>query len=702
MKKSFGIFTFILFFVLGTLLFSVSASAYLDPSAVTFIVQAVAGIAIASVTAVGFYFKKLKRKFKKGDDNAPVDTISALELSKELEEFDDSEFDVMPKTDFFPVNPNYKKDVTVKDEKKKAESNVPETTGEGFKAKLKYFWSDTRSYAKRFVISVFPVFFLVMTFVFFGPFEMALTNSSSLVFKPLTVGLTMGLSALGISIAVALIMPLLRGRLFNYAVCATFATSIAGYLQGNFLNGELGSLTGDTIGWHLMLKEMTINLVIWAVIFIIPFILSYFSRKIWKNAVQFVSIIIIAAQIVGIVSLFITPKVFDDTYLSDDSDYYFSEDDLYKFSSDHNVVVFLLDRLDYDCITEVLKHDPNFFDKLDGFTSYTNAISEFARTLPGASHILTGFEENVYLENAEDYLDNSYSASGKNILEVIKNAGYDIDIYSTVNTMFGTPTKFTDYVSNMSTATSKTNYQRLVANMSLVSAYRYAPIALKPFFWCYSDDINAGIYIESTRYEIDEIRFDRDLEEMSLDTSSKHFKFYHFNGPHAPYILNEDGTKSEFVTSRREQTMGSFNILYRTFEKMKELGIYESSEIFIVADHGEAVSDKRPLQKATAIGLFHKPSGASGTELKYNDAPVSHKNIPSTILRSMGVENYLDFGTPLDAVKENDETVVRYFYKSVMEDGHEKKIYKYEIKGHASDFKNYKIVDEYLVVDYFY
>lgn len=44
------------------LLFGVNASAYIDPSVITYVIQAVAGIAIAVGAAVGIYFRKAKKK----------------------------------------------------------------------------------------------------------------------------------------------------------------------------------------------------------------------------------------------------------------------------------------------------------------------------------------------------------------------------------------------------------------------------------------------------------------------------------------------------------------------------------------------------------------------------------------------------------------------------------------------------------------
>lgn len=44
------------------LLFGVNAQAYVDPSVITYVIQAVAGIAIAVGAAVGIYFRKAKKK----------------------------------------------------------------------------------------------------------------------------------------------------------------------------------------------------------------------------------------------------------------------------------------------------------------------------------------------------------------------------------------------------------------------------------------------------------------------------------------------------------------------------------------------------------------------------------------------------------------------------------------------------------------
>ena len=91
MKKKSMIFTFALFFVLGTFLFSTTASAYIDPSAMTFLTQVIVGIVIASGTAVGFFFKKMKRKLKKdGSKPSQKANQTTVETFDNDDEFDDS------------------------------------------------------------------------------------------------------------------------------------------------------------------------------------------------------------------------------------------------------------------------------------------------------------------------------------------------------------------------------------------------------------------------------------------------------------------------------------------------------------------------------------------------------------------------------------------------------------------------------------
>lgn len=173
----------------------------------------------------------------------------------------------------------------------------------------------------------------------------------------------------------------------------------------------------------------------------------------------------------------------------------------------------------------------------------------------------------------------------------------------------------------------------MLKNLLTLSAYRYAPLLMKPFFWCYTDEVANSAFRESKRYEIDESKYAAQLAgALSADREKNSFKFYHFFGPHAPYTLNEDGTKSDAPTDVVSQTKGSFQILYNMFDRMKQLGIYKDAAIIITADHGDPVYDSKPLQKATRIGLFYKPPGAENTPFRNQKRLFHSKTYPPRCL----------------------------------------------------------------------
>ncbi len=62
MKKLLAFFTF---FILSMVLCVTYAMAYIDPSAMTYIIQIVAGAVIAIGAALGFYWRRLKRAVRK-------------------------------------------------------------------------------------------------------------------------------------------------------------------------------------------------------------------------------------------------------------------------------------------------------------------------------------------------------------------------------------------------------------------------------------------------------------------------------------------------------------------------------------------------------------------------------------------------------------------------------------------------------------
>lgn len=89
MKKLTGFAIFCFSFLLAMAGFSATASAYIDPSAMTYIVQVVVGIVVVGGAAFGFYFNKLKRALRRKGEKKP----ETIPVANDEEIDDNGEFD---------------------------------------------------------------------------------------------------------------------------------------------------------------------------------------------------------------------------------------------------------------------------------------------------------------------------------------------------------------------------------------------------------------------------------------------------------------------------------------------------------------------------------------------------------------------------------------------------------------------------------
>lgn len=576
------------------------------------------------------------------------------------------------------------------------EQAAPQKRAPGVREKLAALWKDKRSYPKRLLLALIVSFAAAFTFLFFGPVEITASSASSLNFTLASVTPILAVVCAVSTVVLAAILALLRGKIFNYVVTGVFSLTLCGYIQGNILNGSLGALTGDAILWQTKKLSLLLNLLVWLILFLIPYLVLYFSKKIWKNALRFVSLALVLMQGVALITIaaggaFATTKERHNILTTDD---------MFSYSTNGNTLIFVLDRLDYDFIEDILSENEDFFSPLTGFTQYTNAISELARTKPAINYMLTGRDDLIYQLPQEEYFEKSWENGDKNILRELHESEFQVDLYTEIACMLGQGDSTMGYVDNLQTQNARLNYPGVVKQLAFLSAYRYTPVALKPFFWCYTDDVNKGSFQNSKEYILDEVSYKDGIAGFHTQDSAGAFKLYHFNGSHPPYYVDENGRHDSRGTSSRAQTKGNFNILFEAFAKMKEMGIYENTSIIITADHGDPIADDLPVQKATRIGFFYKPAGASEEPLRLSNAPVSLRNIPATVAKSAGLD-YEKYGVPIDEVPEDAE-VVRTFYKSVMEASHEKEIYVYEILGDAADFNNWKNIEVRPAPNYYY
>lgn len=568
--------------------------------------------------------------------------------------------------------------------------------------KLRSLWGDKRPYFKRVLLLGSAMLAMCYTFIFFGPLEMVAFGAGTLDYSYKDVLTPLGIFAAIILIAGTLLTALLRGKIFNYTLTVIFSLTVSGYIQGALLNGSLGTLTGESVDWAASRGVMWLDMLFWVAVLIIMLFVMYLSRKVWKSVIIAVSMLLVVMQAAPTVA--IVTGAYEQTKTEPITDYYMSIDKMFDYSPDKNTFVFVLDYMDYSFIEEIAKSDADFFDGLDGFTGYTDATSTFCRTQPALSNVLTGNTDLAYNVTAEEFYKESWTADGKDILKDIDSKGYDIQFFSSPKFLFSDPSHPEKYISNFQNTKASINYPTLIGKMLTLSSYRYAPIALKPFYWADTHYYNKDIFDTSSikRYTYGDGNYKTLFTYATTELDKNGFKFYHFNGSHPPQTLKEDGTYSDTPTDAITQTKGVFNILFGAFKRMKELGIYDNATIIITADHGDVNTLVSNELTPIKIGMFYKPAGSAGAAFKWSNAQVSNANIPATIIKSTGAD-YSKYGKALDDIAEG-ENVVRKFYRIIMntsdwlDDGYQ----IYEITGPASDKSNWKLASTHEVKHKFY
>ncbi|MBS5724551.1 MAG: sulfatase-like hydrolase/transferase [Clostridiales bacterium] len=565
-----------------------------------------------------------------------------------------------------------------------------------FKEKWKDLTRERRSWKIRLLIALLVSFSFAYTLTVFGPFELYLPNMSYYTFSFMELVLPMILVGIGTTAVLTLILMLLRGKFFTWGASAVFSTTVCAYIQGNFLNLDLGALDGTAIAWETFTMAMLVNCIVWAVIFLIPYIVAYFKPKFWRRALVFLSALLIVMQSVALGFLLIK-----NDFIGNVTNGYLSKSTIYELSPENNVVVFLLDRFDQFYSEEVLNTRPEIKEGLSDFVYYDNVCGSYSRTFPAVTYLLTGVPCKYDIPVTR-YFRKAWTEG--TFLKDIKDAGYQSKIYTDVNYVIKNVDYATDKIDNIGKYPQKTDTWRMIKAMLTLSAYRYTPIAMKPFFWLYSGDLENITSVDadvSDKYLTDDAGFWRGLktDKLSIKEDSKgSFVFYHLRGAHDPYVMDENGNTPEGGTGGASgwnaypQIIGNMNMILEYIQQLKEKGLYEDTTIIITADHGYT-GTLEELDFPRALTLMVKPRGANaGEPIQYNSAPLTPENIQATILRDLGID-YEAYGQAVDEVPE-DAQITRYFYMSGSDPLNIKRDYNlvtYKIEGDIKDFSNWSI-----------
>ena len=522
-----------------------------------------------------------------------------------------------------------------------------------------------KAFFKERLSLLLAVLFPVYMFFLHAPFEMYLTNSGDFWF---------GLSdfwwlVVAVFAAVYTVLFLIGAFLPKKLRDAYSVLGIAGglcvYVQGNFLNLDLGTLNGSEIVWSDYKSQFLTNAAIWLSVIAIALIVFVIFKNKALKVLTAVSAFVLLMQAVTLGTLLIG-GIQAEAGRSNVTGYSVTDKNLYTVSDDENVIVMILDMFDNEYMRTILQEDPDAKETFKDFTFFDNAVGSHSTTAYSVGTILTGGvignEEAGLKENVDKAFENT------RLFDDLAAQGYVFDMYTNDGM---TPQKLLEASTNYQAVQAKVSSNTgLLKNLYRLTICRFAPDALKQRFWLYGTEFAGLKTLDSEHnkaFTDDNYTFYQGLQNTELTLSEeKRFKVIHLNGVHFPYTIDADANPIP-ATSAPEQAMdtakGTLKIAETYINAIKAAGAYENSTIVLLADHG--YYDPGVLTNP----LIMVKRARVSNDFAISNAPVSHYDLHATIMDSLQLNEDGKYGKSMFDIQEGEQRN-RVFYQHNLNESH--------------------------------
>ena len=734
------LYDFLAFAVMATLVssaFARPAYAYIDPSVMTYTIQAVAGVAVALSAVAGVVLRRGRKVLMNVLD---IDENARREIEPAVHKYVVGELVAADAVVAVTASESDKADATIAAAVSEpaaavvdaaSEPDTADTGGEAQDApatkpsKKRLFGPfDERPYAptwkERVLYGLIASTFLFFTVFVVAPYEVVSGALGSLVYTLADLWWVVIPPTLAAIAVVTLVLTLLRGKAFNFALVLVATLGLCAYVQALALNVGLPVADGGTIMWADHMVMQVVSTVVWVFLLVAALGLSALNRKRAQGVVAVGSSFLIVVQLVGVLSLFIAPPQPSaqgaggldalNTDLIQKTEVVMTEDQLYTVNPNANVIVFVLDTYDTAYLARNLAMNPHLLDGFVGFTNYENCTGGMIPTRFSIPQMLTGEmprDGEPYSQfKAERYARGQF-------LPAIYDANYSIGLYTDSLTIGSLPEEdqraVTDLTVNMHPLPADTmSYEGALEAMWYMAMYRDVPWPLKWMFWYYTDEINAMLVVydehadpDEVVYVMDDIRYYNRLCSIGLSFEEGDyaggFRFIHLLGAHYPFSYDEQvndlGTDNSNVF---KQSQGALYIVLEYCDQLKKLGVYDQTTIIITADHGYWTLTMDPIEETSTPIMFVKPAQSAELDAKpmvTDEKPVSLFDLQATVLDAMGLdysyytnkEEYEGYSM----LRPIDPNRVRLYVTTDSEGLQEMYFREYVIVGNALDWDNW-------------
>lgn len=657
------LFRYLYFSVAFFFLFMVPVQAYIDPSVMTYAIQAVAGVAIALGTVFGLYWRKLLKVLR---------TVFRVRSNKHAE----NESDEISFTD-----PETKKVTTPEDIKEK---EVKESIGKYLSVnrdnKKQEISEDKMSFGKKAAtigLDLLPGLLIVCAITYmlcyYAPLEIYMNNKTEFwfdysVLQPQLLELCWTFLKIGFLIVIACYA--IHRKLYNGALFAGISSLVILYIQGNYFASNLPAMDGTEIEWANYMPEMEQSAILClSVIIIVAILFRVLKDKKFSYVVDFACILITAMLVVSLTDI---NKNTNGTQVKQ-NDFVVSKNNQYDYSSDKNFIVFVVDAFDSQTFNNIVSTSDEYKATFDGFTYYPDTVCAYPFTSRSIPFILSG----KWYENEGEYKDFEAEAiSDSPLLNSLEQQGYRLDAYEDEFLFDTNMSRYSNVVKIPTKLSSKYKLREEELNLAL---FKYLP-----FFMKGNNEVNLDSFSDLKETEDPDVDFfkmsDSDyyndlLNSEITTTDQKVFKFIHIEGAHVPFNYDEDMNPIDDGTYEQKQR-ATLTILKQYIQKMKDSGMYDNSTIMIMGDHGYSLTGLEGRQNA----LLMVKSENEHHELQWSDLSISYDDLQGSYQNLL---SGLDSEHAFDGLTE-DNQARRYLLFSYTK---ENIITEYYQMGYATDLE---------------
>jgi hypothetical protein len=324
---------------------------------------------------------------------------------------------------------------------------------------------------------------------------------------------------------------------------------------------------------------------------------------------------------------------------------------VFRFSSRDNVLVVLLDGLQSDIAYAILRSDPHLRAAFDGFRYYRDALGVAPTTFVSLPAIHSGAEYHGQ-ESLGAYFEESIRI--QSFMNRFAEAGYQTAL---VNPIEGVCPALvaTCPTSAQILRTGEAQLRAESLRLFDVSLFRLAPVWLKQRIYANGNWFLAGRFDmaeETSRiFEHNQLLTEM-ARRITVDEGPPTLKFVHSLATHTPFVLSDD-CRAPLETSWARlppQAHCALLAVAGLLDALKAAGVYDRTEIALIADHGigqpdafaDAAALRSPAQAAWAKRAGYanpmfllKPRGARG-EITDDLSRVYLPDLGATLCASSG------------------------------------------------------------------